>query len=314
MALAHEFAWSVSRHGNFAECRRRFYFDYYQSWLGWEAGGDPDRRRAYLLKKMTRMPMHAGDCLHRALERWFQARAAGEDQDLEELQGFGLSELRLAWRQSRDESEAWARRPKGRVRLAEHHYQEKVVEEASGQAAEYGGRYRDRLLEGLRFFIEAPELELVRTCPPSDWLACEEMGTIELFGTKIYAVPDFAFRDPEGGVHIYDWKSGAAREADRFQLALYALYAEQVWEVDPTEVNCVDVYLPRAELVSQRFSAEELEAVLGEIHGSISAMRALHFDASLGLGEPSQFAPIPADAPEARACSRCNYRELCDRS
>ena len=44
-------------------------------------------------------------------------------------------------------------------------------------------------------------------------------------GTKIYAVPDFAFRDVEGRVRIYDWKSGQPRETDRSQLAVYLLYA-----------------------------------------------------------------------------------------
>lgn len=311
MAIQHEFAWSVSRHGTFDECRRRFYYDYFLAWRGWEERGDPERRRAYLLKKMTRMPMHAGDCLHVALERWFALRAEGDEPEPAGVLEHALERLRGGYRDSRDGN--WRRRPSKITHLAEHHYAEDVVDEPSGRAGEYGKRYVERIRDGLRFFFEAPELEPVRAAEPDSWLACEELGTIELFRTKVYAVPDFAFRDAEGRVHIYDWKSGAPRDADRFQLALYALYAEQKWEVDPTEVVCVDAYLPRGELVECRFDGDELETVLGRVHASITAMREDHFDADAEKGDPERFPPIPEDAEEARACRRCNYRELCAR-
>ena len=313
MAIAHEFAWSVSRHGNFRECRRRFYFDYYHSWRGWEAHGDPARRRTYLLKKMTRLPMYAGDVLHRALERWFQGRAAGRAPGYEELCAWAVDELRQGWRQSRDKAADWRRRPTGLVRLAEHHYEEPEVDESGPAAADYGGRFKARIEEGLRFFYEAPELAEVRDSLPADWLPCEELGTIELFRSKVYAIPDFALRTPSG-IAIYDWKSGSPREADRFQLALYALYAEQVWQVEPTSVRCIDVYLPKGELHQQSFGDDELETVLGQVHSSITDMRATHFDADAELRPADEFPQLPADDPAAqRTCARCNYRELCER-
>ena len=71
MALVHELSWSASRARMFQKCRRRYYLQYYLAWKGWDRQASDERQRAYLLKKMTRMPMLAGDALHRALEEWF---------------------------------------------------------------------------------------------------------------------------------------------------------------------------------------------------------------------------------------------------
>ena len=77
--------------GNFAECRRRYYFDYYFSWSGWNATADAGRRQAYLLKKMTRMPMLAGDLVHQAIARYYGARDAGAQWPEVEARALGPS-------------------------------------------------------------------------------------------------------------------------------------------------------------------------------------------------------------------------------
>jgi len=313
VAIVHELSWSVSRSGTFAECRRRYYYDYYLSWRGWGRDADPARQRAYLLKKMTRMPMWAGDCLHQALAHYFDERRFGAEPTEEELRTWALDKLREGYKQSRDG--VWKRRPAKLTHLAEHHYDEDSVDEPSGNAREYGTRYVERIEAGVREFCRSPELAAVRESDPKSWLACEELGTIELFGVKVYAVPDFALRPADGAaeVAIYDWKTGSPREQDRFQLALYAVYARDQWQADPERVRCVDAYLPRGEYAEARFDGGELEAVLERVETSIRAMQELHFDADASAGDPDAFPPIPADAAAARACRTCNYRELCGR-
>ena len=39
--LVNEFSWSRTRDNCFKECRRRYYFQYYGSWGGWDAEADP---------------------------------------------------------------------------------------------------------------------------------------------------------------------------------------------------------------------------------------------------------------------------------
>lgn len=314
MAVVHELSWSVSRHGTFAACRRRYYYDYYYSWGGWERRAPAGRQKAYLLKKLTRLPMLAGDALHRSLAAWFDARRTGRALAPREVEEHALKLLREGYRTSRDG--LWRERPSKLVHLAEHHYAEPEIDEASGAAGAYGKRFVERIQKGVRAFFEHAELAAVRSAEPDRYLACEEMGTIELCGTKTYAVPDFALENEptEGGarrVRIFDWKSGAPREEDRFQLAVYVLYAGAKWGVEPEQVECADAYLPSGEVRGARFTREELQGVSREIEASLARMRELHFDAQASEGDAELF-PMLAD-PAARECASCNYRELCGR-
>lgn len=320
MAIVHELSWSTSRARNFAECRRRYYFDYYLSWRGWGRDADPERRRVYLLKKMTRMPMLAGDIVHRAIAEYYARRDQGLGWTAEEAVAWSVQELRRGYRESRDGG--WKARPAKSVRLAEHHYGEPEVDESGDAAREYGTRYVDRIRASLETFFTSAKLADAREAQPRDWLACEDMSTFELFETKVFAVPDFAYLDRtagEGGgdadglVHIVDWKTGRPREADRFQLEVYAFYARERWGTDPTRTVAADVYLLDDEVREVAVDDAVLDATLARIEASIGEMREVHFDADRSKGDAEEFPRVP-EADAGRVCSRCNYRELCDRT
>ena len=99
--------------------------------MGWDRNASDDRKRAYMLKKMTSMPMLAGDALHRALEEWFQARESGREFTPEEVEQSALAILRRGYKDSRDGN--WRRKSK-LVHLTEHHYEDSRVDEASGDS------------------------------------------------------------------------------------------------------------------------------------------------------------------------------------
>ena len=308
MAIQHELSWSASRAGTFAACKRRYYYDYYLSWQGWSERSEPARRQAYLLKKMTRMPMLAGDLVHQAIERWIKARVRGQELDLKALQEFTATKLREGYKTSRDGT--WKRQPSKRVHLAEHHYEEGVMDESDGSAGEYGKRYLERMDDCLNTFMTSPELAEARNADPAGHLGCEDMSTFQMFGTKVYAVPDYAFRDGGGIVHVYDWKTGRPNERDKFQLSVYVEYAAATWGADPERVVCYDMYLGDDDLVSMQPDPEARAEVRERMQESMREMAAVHFDADRGVGDPENFPMVDP----GRLCGTCNYRELCDRS
>ncbi len=317
MAIVHELSWSTSRTRTFDTCRRRYYHDYYLSWLGWSRGADPDRRRAYLLKKMTRLPMLAGDIVHRAIAEWFARRDQGLAWSREEATAWAVTELRRGYKESRDGG--WKARPAKSVRLAEHHYSEPRIDEADGSAAVYGKRYVERIEACIASFFEDPALADLRASEPADWLACEEMSTFELFDTKIFAIPDFAYLDRVRGegsnephVRIVDWKTGAPSDADRFQLEVYAFYARERWKVDPQATTAVDVYLQDRTTSEVRVTEADLDRTLADIEQALARMKAVHFDADRSVGDPEAF-PMVDEGAAAHVCGSCNYRELCGR-
>ncbi len=320
MAFEHELSWSVSRSGTFASCKRRYYNDYYFSWDGWSRDSPKERTVAWRLKKMTRMPMLTGDVLHQAIAEYFDRRSEGRDMTEDELVGFAVKLLRKGYRESRDGEGLWRSRPGQSVHLAEHHYAEPNVDESTSAAGDYGKRYVERLQAGGKYFMTSPDLAALRELAPEELVCVEgrapgarhvkDLPTIDLFGTKVFAIPDFAFKKGDE-YYVYDWKSGSPREQDEFQLAVYTLYAMETWGVRPEQVTCVDAYLTTGELKSMRHTEEELQPILARIEASLSEMRAVHFDAGQSAGDPAAF---PMVDEGSRECGQCNYRELCGRA
>jgi len=290
----------------FHSCKRRYYLQYYLAWLGWDESASDERKRAYRLKKMTSMPMLAGDAVHIALKDWFESRESGREFTREEVEAAALAILRRSYRQSRDG--AW-RSNKKATHLSEHHYEEAKIDEASGAAAEYGKRYVERIKRSVATFFDSDDLREVRAVEPKHYLGFEKMEKISLFGTTVFAVPDFAYRRGEEVV-IYDWKTGRPNEADRRQLQIYTIFAREHWDVAPEQVETADAYLPDDQLVMLRQTAEELIPVEEEIGASIAEMREVHFNADDSTGDPESFPMVEAGS---RECSMCNFRELCDR-
>lgn len=323
MAFEHELSWSVSRSGTFAACKRRYYFDYYASWNGWLRGAPEGRTLAWRLKKMTRMPMLAGDVLHQAIAEFFDQKSEGREMLEEELVGYAVKKLREGYKQSRDGGGLWRSRPSQSTHLAEHHYHESCVDESTSAAGDYGKRFVKRLQDGGHFFMASEELASLHDLPREEILCVEgrppgdrankDLPTIELFGTKVFAIPDFACKTREGErdhYWIYDWKSGSPRELDEFQLGVYTLYAMETWGATPEQVTCVDVYLTRGECVAKQHTEMDVEAISERIEASLSEMRTLHFDAGDTAGDANAFPLVDVGS---RECESCNYRELCDR-
>src|SRR4026209_3054187 len=74
--LANEFSWSRTRDNAFQECRRRYYYQYYGAWGGWDADSDPLVRRLYVLKQLATRQMWAGRPVHEAGGRVLRAPRA----------------------------------------------------------------------------------------------------------------------------------------------------------------------------------------------------------------------------------------------
>ncbi|RME74532.1 MAG: hypothetical protein D6776_05085 [Planctomycetota bacterium] len=334
-APQHELSWSVSRHGCWETCRRAYYYTYYLSWLGWIPGAPAERRQAWLLKKMGRMETESGRIVHAALERWCKGSWRAQPEPEAAMLRWAHEQLRVAYRESRDG--AWRARPGRRCRLAEHHYGEPQIDEASGAAAAYGRRFVQRLQRCVHHFFSLPELADVRALPvyrpPTQHgehvsrslfacrgssgarvLSCEELTGFEEAGCTVHVVLDLAFRDASGTVHVLDWKTGERRASHRLQAAVYALFARQRWRVEASALSVRMVYLERGEVVVHRFSERELERARSELRASIEAMRALHFDAGEHTGCPDDFPPLELGPDTVPTCARCNFRELCGRS
>ena len=81
--LTNDFSWSRSRDSTFHECRRRYFYQYYGAWGGWEEGAPVERRRLYILKQLATRQMWAGRTVHEAVEMALHVFREGRDVPVE---------------------------------------------------------------------------------------------------------------------------------------------------------------------------------------------------------------------------------------
>src|SRR5262245_11455531 len=120
--IVNEFSWSKSREGLFSECKRRFWFQYYGSWGGWEAEADPRTREIYVLKQLVSRPSWVGNVVHGAIERSLKNHRASPKPlavNPDEIVEITIQQMRSDYKDSR--SRLYRLKPKS-VGFIEHEY------------------------------------------------------------------------------------------------------------------------------------------------------------------------------------------------
>jgi hypothetical protein len=295
--LVNEFSWSRTRDGVFQECRRRYYFQYYGAWGGWDAEADPVARRLYVLKQLGTRQMWAGKLVHEAVERSLLAFRDGHALSEGSLIEDTVRQMREEWKASREA--AYRANPR-RPGLFEHEYRV-PVRDSEWQAL------RDHVVRCLRNFHRLPLTAQVKRTPVDRWILIEDIGSFDFEGTRIFLAPDFGFWSAEGRLQLVDWKTGGGGEAAALQLAGYALYAHRVLGVDLPRVDLLEVNLREARVTAHPWDAANLDRVEEHIRLSVRGMQAYLRDVARNLADERDF----ERTEELRICRWCNFRAVC---
>jgi DNA helicase-2/ATP-dependent DNA helicase PcrA len=111
---------------------------------------------------------------------------------------------------------------------------------------------------------------------------------------------DAVFERPGGGWEIVDWKSGRGPEeegAERWQLDLYALAAQEIWGKKPDELTVTFVYL--GDGTERSYPARGAEEIRAELSGALSAISDGRFVATPGV--QCRWCDFKRDCAEGRA-------------
>ena len=296
--LKNEFSWSKTRDETFRECLRKYYFQYYGSWFGWERDADPRTRQIYILKNLQTRQMWAGDHVHRAIEDILGHLRRGAELPMEEAAvAKMLDAMRQDFRDSR--SGKYRDQPKRTCGLFEHEYAVKLPDEAWKENA-------DHAAQCLRNFYASEILQRGRALPQSAWLQIEERSAFLLDGIKVFVQLDFAFSEGDQIV-VYDWKTGRAAAKNDVQLACYVLYAVDKWKVAPDRVAAVEFNLQTKTETRHQVDAEKLESVKDHIRDSADEMQFPLSDPEQNLAEEESF----DFTEDEHACKRCNFVKVC---
>jgi len=296
--VTNDFSWSKSRDGVFQECRRKYFYQYYGSWGGWDAGATEEVRRLYILKQLASRQMWAGRVVHDAIEMVLHAFRDGRTLPVDGFIRDVVERMRAEWRSSRD----------GRYRdtpktcaLFEHEYALEIRPEA-WQAL------KGNVVTCLRNFFSLPLLAQIRATSPEHWSIEHWSRSFAFEGTPVWIAPDFGFWSGQDRLVLVDWKTGGADPgATAFQLGCYALYASEVLGVPPARVDLVGANLREPEITEHRWDDGRLEAIREQLRLSIRSMKAY-------LSDPGANVAVIADferTEELRICRWCNFRAVC---
>lgn len=295
--LINDFTWSFSRDRTFKSCKRKYYLSYYHSWGGWDASAPADVRQAYILKKITTIPMLVGDIIHNAAEGVLEKLRRKQEPSREATEKAVIREFRRRWKEA--SNKFWENNPSRATNLFELYYDErpedvKLIE------------YRDIMMDCVQGFFDSESYQFIKTLAPVEWLTVEELDSFIYADTKVWIKLDFAARRDEK-IYIYDWKTGKEAKEDENQLAVYALYAMEKWQIPLDDLRLFDIYLRKQLPVKMKVTKKIIANAEKEIESSIAAMKKLLTDKNNNVAEQEQF-PMTENQ---RECKRCQFKGAC---
>jgi hypothetical protein len=295
--LTNEFSWSRTRDNVFQDCRRRYFYQYYGAWGGWDVNADPTVRRLYILKQLATRQMWVGRLVHEAIERSLLALREGHALSEASLIEDTVRQMRAEWKGSR--AGHYREVPK-RPSLFEHEYGV-PVRDSEWQAL------RDHLVRCLRNFHRLAVLTEIKRTPTERWIFIEDIGSFPFEGTRVFTAPDFGYWNGDDRLQLLDWKTGGSGDGAGLQLGGYALYALEVLGVDLARVDLLEINLREAKVTPHPWDEVSLDRVREHIRLSVRSMKAYLKDPDRNLAEESGF----EKTEELRICRWCNFRAVC---
>ena len=295
-----DFSWSFSRHNTFNTCKRKYYYSYYGSWGGWNKDAEELSQKLYMLNKMTSLPMLAGSIVHDEVERTLKTLRYGRNADQNKSRDNVIKNFKQSWNQSKNKE--WKDSPKWKTNLFEHYYDQKPSDENLLEL-------RDLMLDSIDGFFASDSYRFIQTMSDSQWLAIEDLDSFDMHGAKLWVKLDFAIRHGER-VYIYDWKTGRVVKENEVQLAVYAIYAQQKWDIDLKLIRLFDVYLNQQLPVKVKPTDRLISSSGDFIKASIDEMKDLLVDKENNQTE-IEFFPIVSEDRENYPCSYCSFQTVC---
>lgn len=298
-----DFAWSATRERTLRECARRYYWDVYGGWQGWEEDAPESARRAYRLKKLTNLDFALGSAIHRrARELARIARGGRELPSVRALRRETREEVGEVYRTRREQ---FIRDPKASPMLQSHYYEREPEE----RVLERIRQKLDRCLPHLRDVdLWAKIRDRKIRVMDLDGSGSRVEPTLEVDGTPVYANPDLVLWDPDSRAFtVVDWKTGEPRDEDVRQIEVYGLYVLSHYEVD----RCLGriIYLMDGSSRVEELDAARLEGAKAGIRTGIERMRS--FVADPEVNRPNDRTDFPL-TDDRWSCLRCNFFELCE--
>ena len=201
--------------------------------------------------------------------------------------------------------------------LFEHYYDEKVGGEKFGEVA-------DKIYTALENFCSSKDITNMLLNPPDQWRSVDELTKYNLTNLldqpedqntyfykdiPIWCAIDFAYTDFKGDLWIVDWKTGKENSEElKIQLASYAIFAQQEWQIPLDKIHLCGVFLNSGGTLKEyKLTPDEIENARQTM--AVSARKMLIELDNQADNETSQ-SHYPCD-PDDFKCRFCNFKGIC---
>ena len=303
MVLENIFSWSKSRDEEFRECRRKYFYDRYASWGGWDKDAPKEARMAYVLKNLKNRWAWKGETVHHIVEDVLKSFQNGRPVELDTA----LSRLTEVMRRDYKSSKAkknWEN-PKNNLGLFEHEYEKQISDEVWKEI-------HDSSAECLKHFYGSDLFKELVADDKKSWLVIEDLEEFKFDGAKIYVKLDFA-RLKNNKIEIFDWKTGkTGSDAATVQIGAYVMYAMGKWNVPVENVRAFLLNLTdsKPSVDEQPVNQALIESTTATISNSIRGMRELLMDPAKNIPKPRENFSFTENT---KLCGYCNFYKICEK-
>jgi hypothetical protein len=298
--LENTFSWSVSRDNLFRECPRKYYFNYYGHWSGWQTDAPERTRLIYVLKQLKNRPTWVGQVVHSCIARSLQNLSRGVPLlDIDEILSITRSGMRQEFRDSRDGR--YRQNPRIHAGFFEHEYEVEVSDQQWKESA-------DTIDRCLRTFYASDAFDNFKKMDPDYFQEIEQFSSVYLDGVEIRMKLDCATREGSN-IIVWDWKTGR-REANTglsLQMGCYAYYAKGEYRADLSQIETRRFDLYRDKLYKESTTPGSLEEILDYIRGSMKDMQGLLDDPEGNVANEDRFKKVE----RSDVCLKCNFFRVC---
>ena len=302
MPIENVFSWSKSRDEEFRDCQRKYFYDKYASWGGWDRRSPLETRLAYVLKNLKNRWAWKGETVHHVIENVLKSVRHQTPLSYESALAQLTNTMRQDYRGSK--AKKYLEDPKKHIGLFEHEYKKSVTDPVWKKIHEESASCLGNFFHS-SFYKELLEDDTKK------WLLIEDLEDFDFEGNKVFVKLDFA-RQKDGLIEIYDWKTGKPASSDEasLQMGVYAIYAMQKWKVplDSVRAYLFNLTEESPQKREQVITKELIEKTQAAVLESIAGMKLL-------LSDPLKNIPKPEEnfafTQNTRLCDNCNFRKIC---
>jgi hypothetical protein len=298
--IQNTFSWSVSRDSLFQECLRKYYFQHYGFWSGWEMDAQERTRQIYVLRQLMNRWMWVGHVVHECIAHSLKNLSRGIPVlPVDEVIAITRQRMRKDFRDSRA-GRYWDG-PKHFCGLFEHEYGLEISDAQWREAA-------DTVDRCLRHFYGSSVFQTLGAAAPEDFLEIEQLSSFLLDGVNVNIRLDCATWE-RGKLIVWDWKTGRKESESGLsvQMACYAEYAREKFRVPLERIVTRRYDLYRDRIHEHTITEKGLQEILSYIRGSIKDMVSLLDDAESNRATEERFRKVE----KREICLKCSFFRVC---